>query len=82
MANEITSRTFTVRFKSGDIQPVIATSYHAEADALVFLNATKELVALFDLTEVADWSPKLPKTRTRSVRRASGFVVCWVCSAA
>jgi hypothetical protein len=61
MANEITSRTFTVRFKSGDTQPVIATSYHAEADALVFLNETKEMVALFDLTEVADWSPKLPE---------------------
>ncbi len=40
---------------------MIATSYHAEADALVFLSETKELVALFDLTEGADWIPKLPE---------------------
>jgi hypothetical protein len=61
MASEITDRTFTVRFKSGDTQPVVAASYRAEADALIFLNASKEIVALLDLTEVADWDPKLPE---------------------
>jgi len=60
MASEISDRTFTVRFKSGDTQPVVAASYHAEANALIFLNTSKELIALFDLTEVADWDPKLP----------------------
>jgi hypothetical protein len=63
MTNKITNQTFTVRFNSGDTQPVIATFYHAEADALIFLSESKELVALFDVTEVADWSPKLPNDK-------------------
>ena len=51
--SEKASRTFIVRFKSGDTQP-----YIADGDALIFLSESKELVALFDLTEIAEWNPK------------------------
>lgn len=59
--SEKASRTFTVRFKSGDTQPVVAASYIADGDALIFLSESKELVALFDLTEIAEWNPRLPE---------------------
>ena len=49
---------FAVQFKSGDTQPVTAFTYVVDGEALIFLNESSELVAFFDLAEVADWSPR------------------------
>ena len=37
----------------------MAVFYMVDEEALIFLNEKVELVAFFDLTEVAVWSPKL-----------------------
>ncbi len=49
---------FTVTLK-GWVQPVSADSYLLDGEALVFLNSGNEIVALFDMSIVEDWSPRL-----------------------
>ena len=50
---------FIVQFKTADVERVMAVSYIVDEEALIFLNEKVELVAFFDLTEVAVWRPKL-----------------------
>ena len=63
--NEMAMRTgtdFIVRFNSGETQPVVATSYCVDEDCLIFLGGEEDLVAFFDLREVADWGPRFQAT--------------------
>ena len=71
------SETELSRFDSrAETQRVVAASYRAEADALIFLNVGKELVGLFDLLKSPTGIQSSRKIHTRRVRRASGLVVC------
>lgn len=51
---------FVVIFKSGDAQPLVASSYCVDEECLIFLDEEEDLVAFFDILEVADWNPKRP----------------------
>jgi hypothetical protein len=55
----LANKNFIVLFKSGDTQPLIAASSCIDGECLIFQGLEDELVAFFDLREVADWGPKL-----------------------
>ncbi len=50
---------FNVRLKGPEMQPVEAEFYILDGEALVFLNSGGEIAALFDMSVVEDWEPKL-----------------------
>jgi hypothetical protein len=50
---------FTVRLKGPEIQPVQAESYIVDGETLVFFRPGGEIAALFDMSVVVDWEPKL-----------------------
>jgi hypothetical protein len=53
---------FTVRLKGPEVQPVYAESYLVDSETLVFFKPGGEIAALFDMSVVIDWEPRLENT--------------------
>ena len=49
-----------VTFQSGDTQPVVADGYVIDGEALIFLGGRNEIVALFDINFIENWTPRSP----------------------